>query len=136
MVNFFLKFSLESKDGKLLHNGERGKLVVVEGAQDIPFEIKRVFYNKYMALTTRLSAESMRTRKANLSLSMLPGNQRCALQTESASMLLSLTARCREFIFQKWFGKTCMIFRRTQFFLHLQARIMTEMNISATMMNI
>ena len=23
---------------------ERGKLVVVEGAQDIPFEIKRVFY--------------------------------------------------------------------------------------------
>lgn len=107
MVNFFLKFSLESKDGKLLHNGERGKLVVVEGAQDIPFEIKRVFYNKYMALTTRLSAESMRTRKANLSLSMLPENQRCALQTESASMLLSLTARCREFIFQKWSGKTC-----------------------------
>lgn len=48
----------------------------------------------------------------------------------------SLTARCREFIFQKWFGKTCMIFRRTQFFLLLQARIMTEMNISATMMNI
>lgn len=133
MVNFFLKFSLESKDGKLLHNGERGKLVV-EGAQDIPFEIKRVFI--YMALTTRLSAESMRTRKANLFLSMLPGNQRCALQTESASMLLSLTARCREFIFQKWSGKTCMIFRRTQFFLHLQARIMTEMNISATMMNI
>lgn len=134
MVNFFLKFSLESKDGKLLHNDERGKLVVVEGAQDIPFEIKRVFI--YMALTTRLSAESMRTRKANLFLSMLPGNQRCALQTESASMLLSLTARCREFIFQKWSGKTCMIFRRTQFFLHLQARIMTEMNISATMMNI
>ena len=91
MVNFFLKFSLESKDGKLLHNGERGKLVVVEGAQDIPFEIKRVFYI-YMALTTRLSAENMRTRKMNLSLSMLPGNQRCALQTESASMLLSLTA--------------------------------------------
>lgn len=86
---------------------ERGKLAVVEGAQDIPFEIKRVFYNKYMALTTRLSAESMRTRKMNLSLSMLPGNQRCALQTESASMLLSLTARCREFIFPKWFGKTC-----------------------------
>lgn len=135
MVNFFLKFSLESKDGKLLHNGERGKLVVVEGAQDIPFEIKRVFYNKYMALTTRLSAESMRTRKANLFLSMLPGNQRCALQTESTSMLMSLTARCREFIFQKWSGKTCMIFRRTQFFLLLQARIMTEMNISATMMN-
>lgn len=134
MINFFLKFSLESKDGKLLHNDERGKLVVVEGAQDIPFEIKRVFI--YMALTTRLSAESMRTRKANLFLSMLPGNQRCALQTESASMLLSLTARCREFIFQKWSGKTCMIFRRTQFFLHLQARIMTEMNISATMMNI
>lgn len=134
MVNFFLKFSLESKDGKLLHNGEHGKLVVVEGAQDIPFEIKRVFI--YMALTTRLSAESMRTRKANLFLSMLPGNQRCALQTESASMLLSLTARCREFIFQKWSGKTCMIFRRTQFFLHLQARIMTEMNISVTMMNI
>lgn len=105
MVNFFLKFSLESKDGKLLHNDERGKLVVVEGAQDIPFEIKRVFI--YMALTTRLSAESMRTRKANLFLSMLPGNQRCALQTESASMLLSLTARCREFIFQKWSGKTC-----------------------------
>ena len=104
MVNFFLKFSLESKDGKLLHNGERGKLVV-EGAQDIPFEIKRVFI--YMALTTRLSAESMRTRKANLFLSMLPGNQRCALQTVSASMLLSLTARCREFIFQKWSGKTC-----------------------------
>lgn len=134
MVNFFLKFSLESKDGKLLHNDERGKLVVVEGAQDIPFEIKRVFY--IYGLTTRLSAERMRTRKANLSLSMLPGNQRCVLQTESASMLLSLTARCREFIFQKWFGKTCMIFRRTQFFLHLQARIMTEMNISATMMNI
>lgn len=44
MINFFLNFSLESKDGKLLHNGERGKLVVVEGAQDIPFEIKRVFY--------------------------------------------------------------------------------------------
>lgn len=103
---------------------EHGKLVVVEGAQDIPFEIKRVFI--YMALTTRLSAESMRTRKANLFLSMLTGNQRCALQTESASMLLSLTARCREFIFQKWSGKTCMIFRRTQFFLHLQARIMTE----------
>lgn len=134
MVNFFLKFSLESKDGKLLHNGERGKLVVVEGAQDIPFEIKRVFY--IYGLTTRLSAESMRTRKANLFLSMLPGNQRCALQTESASMLLSLTARCREFIFQKWSGKTCMIFRRTQFFLLLQARIITEMNISATMMNI
>lgn len=134
MVNFFLKFSLESKDGKLLHNGERGKLVVVEGAQDIPFEIKRVFY--IYGLTTRLSAESMRTRKANLFLSMLPGNQRCALQTESASMLMSLTARCREFIFQKWSGKTCMIFRRTQFFLLLQARIMTEMNISATMMNI
>lgn len=112
---------------------ERGKLVV-EGAQDIPFEIKRVFY--IYGLTTRLSAESMRTRKANLSLSMLPGNQRCALQTESASMLLSLTARCREFIFQKWSGKTCMIFRRTQFFLHLQARTMMEMNISATMMNI
>lgn len=89
MVNFFLKFSLESKDGKLLHNGERGKLVV-EGAQDIPFEIKRVFY--IYGLTTRLSAESMRTRKANLFLSMLPGNQRCVLQTESASMLLSLTA--------------------------------------------
>lgn len=86
MVNFFLKFSLESKDGKLLHNGERGKLVV-EGAQDIPFEIKRVFY--IYGLTTRLSAESMRTRKANLFLSMLPGNQRCVLQTESASMLLS-----------------------------------------------
>lgn len=134
MVNFFLKFSLESKDGKLLHNGERGKLVV-EGAQDIPFEIKRVFYI-YMALTTRLSAENMRTRKANLFLSMLPGNQRCALQTESTSMLMSLTARCREFIFQKWSGKTCMIFRRTQFFLHLQARTMMEMNISATMMNI
>lgn len=134
MINFFLNFSLESKDGKLLHNDERGKLVVVEGAQDIPFEIKRVFY--IYGLTTRLSAERMRTRKANLSLSMLPGNQRCVLQTESASMLLSLTARCREFIFQKWFGKTCMIFRRTQFFLHLQARIMTEMNISATMMNI
>lgn len=133
MINFFLNFSLESKDGKLLHNGERGKLVV-EGAQDIPFEIKRVFI--YMALTTRLSAESMRTRKANLFLSMLPGNQRCALQTVSASMLLSLTARCREFIFPKWFGKTCMIFRRTQFFLHLQARTMIEMNISATMMNI
>lgn len=133
MVNFFLKFSLESKDGKLLHNGERGKLVV-EGTQDIPFEIKRVFY--IYGLTTRLSAESMRTRKANLFLSMLPGNQRCALQTESASMLMSLTARCREFIFQKCFGKICMIFRRTQFFLHLQARIMTEMNISATMMNI
>ena len=33
MVNFFLKFSLESKDGKLLHNGERGKLVVVEGME-------------------------------------------------------------------------------------------------------
>ena len=115
---------------------ERGKLVVVEGAQDIPFEIKRVFYNKYMALTTRLSAESMRTRKANLFLSMLPGNQRCALQTESTSMLMSLTARCREFIFQKWSGKICMIFRRTQFFLHLQARTMIEMNISATMMNI
>lgn len=134
MVNFFLKFSLESKDGKLLHNGERGKLVVVEGAQDIPFEIKRVFY--IYGLTTRLSAESMRTRKANLSLSMLPGNQRCVLQTESASMLLSLTTRCREFIFPKWSGKICMIFLRTQFFLHLQARIMTEMNISATMMNI
>lgn len=134
MVNFFLNFSLESKDGKLLHNGERGKLVVVEGAQDIPFEIKRVFH--IYGLTTRLSAERMRTRKANLSLSMLPGNQRCVLQTESASMLLSLTARYREFIFQKWSGKTCMIFRRTQFFLHLQARIMTEMNISATMMNI
>lgn len=134
MVNFFLKFSLESKDGKLLHNGERGKLVVVEGAQDIPFEIKRVFY--IYGLTTRLSAESMRTRKLNLALSMLPGNQRCVLQTESASMLLSLTARCREFIFQKWSGKTCMIFRRTQFFLHLQARTMMEMNISATMMNI
>lgn len=134
MVNFFLKFSLESKDGKLLHNGERGKLVVVEGAQDIPFEIKRVFY--IYGLTTRLSAERMRTRKANLSLSMLPGNQRCVLQTESASTLLSLTARCREFIFQKWFGKTCMIFRRTQFFLHFQARTMMEMNISATMMNI
>lgn len=133
MVNFFLKFSLESKDGKLLHNGERGKLVV-EGAQDIPFEIKRVFY--IYGLTRRLSAESMRTRKANLFLSMLPGNQRCVLQTESASMLLSLTARCREFIFQKWSGKTCMIFRRTQFFLHLQARTMIEMNISATMMNI
>lgn len=133
MVNLFLKFSLESKDGKLLHNDERGKLVVVEGTQDIPFEIKRVFY--IYGLTTRLSAERMRTRKANLFLSMLPGNQRCALQTESASMLLSLTARCREFIFQKWSGKTCMIFRRTQFFLLLQARIMTEMNISATMMN-
>ena len=104
MINFFLNFSLESKDGKLLHNGERGKLVV-EGAQDIPFEIKRVFY--IYGLTTRLSAESMRTRKANLFLSMLPGNQRCALQTVSASMLLSLTARCREFIFPKWFGKTC-----------------------------
>lgn len=134
MINFFLNFSLESKDGKLLHNDERGKIVVVEGAQDIPFEIKRVFY--IYGLTTRLSAERMRTRKANLSLSMLPGNQRCVLQTESASTLLSLTARCREFIFPKWFGKTCMIFRRTQFFLHLQARIMTEMNISATMMNI
>lgn len=34
MVNFFLKFSLESKDGKLLHNDEHGKLVVVEGAQE------------------------------------------------------------------------------------------------------
>ena len=112
---------------------ERGKLVV-EGAQDIPFEIKRVFY--IYGLTTRLSAESMRTRKANLFLSMLPGNQKCALQTVSASMLLSLTARCREFIFPKWSGKTCMIFRRTQFFLHLQARTMMEMNISATMMNI
>lgn len=134
MINFFLNFSLESKDGKLLHNDERGKFVVVEGAQDIPFEIKRVFY--IYGLTTRLSAENMRTRKANLFLSMLPGNQRCALQTESASMLLSLTARCREFIFQKWSGKTYMIFRRTQFFLHLQARTMMEMNISATMMNI
>lgn len=112
---------------------ERGKLVV-EGAQDIPFEIKRVFY--IYGLTTRLSAESMRTRKANLFLSMLPGNQRCVLQTESASMLLSLTARCREFIFQKWSGKICMIFLRTQFFLLLQARTMMKMNISATMMNI
>lgn len=129
MVNFFLKFSLESKDGKLLHNGERGKLVV-EGAQDIPFEIKRVFY-----IYGSDNEVVMRTRKANLFLSMLPGNQKCALQTVSASMLLSLTARCREFIFQKWSGKTCMIFRRTQFFLHLQARTMTEMNISATMMN-
>ena len=112
---------------------ERGKLVV-EGAQDIPFEIKRVFY--IYGLTTRLSAESMRTRKANLFLSMLPGNQRCVLQTESASTLLSLTARCREFIFQKWSGKTCMVFHRIQFFLLLQARTMMEMNISATMMNI
>lgn len=112
---------------------ERGKLVV-EGAQDIPFEIKRVFY--IYGLTTRLSAESMRTRKANLFLSMLPGNQRCVLQTESASTLLSLTARCREFIFQKWSGKICMIFLRTQFFLLLQARTMMERNISATMMNI
>ena len=48
MVNFFLKFSLESKDGKLLHNDEHGKLVVVEGAQDIPFEIKRIFYNIWL----------------------------------------------------------------------------------------
>lgn len=76
MVNFFLKFSLESKDGKLLHNGERGKLAVVEGAQDIPFEIKRVFYNKYMALTTRLSAESMRTRKAKFVLINVAGKSK------------------------------------------------------------
>ncbi len=26
------------------HGDERGKLVVIEGSQDIPFEIKRVFY--------------------------------------------------------------------------------------------
>lgn len=39
---------LESTEVKLLQfheNGdERGRLVVVEGGQDIPFEIKRVFY--------------------------------------------------------------------------------------------
>ena len=38
----------ETTDVKLLQfqeNGdERGRLVVIEGAQDIPFEIKRVFY--------------------------------------------------------------------------------------------
>ena len=38
----------ETTDVKLLQfreNGdERGRLVIVEGAQDIPFEIKRVFY--------------------------------------------------------------------------------------------
>ena len=38
----------ETTEVKLLqfkeHGDERGRLVVVEGAQDIPFEIKRVFY--------------------------------------------------------------------------------------------
>ena len=46
---------------------ERGKLVVVEGAMDIPFEIKRVFY---MVPTAASSAGSMPTAIRNLSLSM------------------------------------------------------------------
>ena len=41
MVNFFLKFSLESKDGKLLHNGADWKRRKVQGRGD-----KQTFRNR------------------------------------------------------------------------------------------
>lgn len=133
MVNFFLKFSLESKDGKLLHNGERGKLVV-EGAQDIPFEIKRVFY--IYGSDNEVVRGKHANKESEFVLINVAGKSKVRVTDGIGEHVVELNrARCREFIFQKWSGKTCMIFRRTQFFLLLQARTMMEMNISATMMN-
>lgn len=112
---------------------ERGKLVVVEGAQDIPFEIKRVFY--IYGSDNEVVRGKHANKESEFVLINVAGKSKVRVTDGIASMLLSLTARCREFIFPKWSGKTCMIFHRTQFFLLLQARIMMERNISATMMN-
>lgn len=43
---------------------ERGQLVVVEGAKDIPFEIKRIFI--FMAQIQGLYGDNMRISEQNL----------------------------------------------------------------------
>lgn len=133
MVNFFLKFSLESKDGKLLHNGERGKLVV-EGAQDIPFEIKRVFY--IYGSDNEVVRGKHANKESEFVLINVAGKSKVRVTDGIGEHVVELNRPMQRIFFPKWSGKTCMIFRRTQFFLLLQARTMMEMNISATMMNI
>ena len=113
---------------------ERGKLVVVEGAQDIPFEIKRVFY--IYGSDNEVVRGKHANKESEFVLINVAGKSKVRVTDGIGEHVVELNRPMQGIYLPKWSGKICMIFLRTQFFLLLQARTMMERNISATMMNI
>ena len=109
---------------------ERGHLVIIEGNQDIPFDIKRVFY------IYGSDRDVIRGRHANYNSEFVLINVSGRLMTGQIKKYLILTDRMSAFTCPSLSGRTCMIFRRIRCFYACQANIMTQTSISGTMINI
>ena len=100
---------------------DRGHLVIVEGDQDIPFEIKRVFY------IYGSDKDVIRGRHANYNtefvLINVAGTSKVKVEMAPIKRYSVSTGLIQGSIFPEWSGKTCMIFRRTPCFWFLPASI-------------
>ena len=113
---------------------ERGNLVVVEGAIDVPFEIKRIFY--IYGSDKDVIRGKHANRESEFVLVNVAGTSKIKVMDGKGNEKVYALTRPRTGIYlPKWSGRKCMIFPRIPCSFALQARITTAANTSASMMN-
>ena len=107
---------------------ERGHLVVVEGRQDIPFDIKRIFY--IYGSDEAVVRGQHANHKSQFVLINVAGS--CKVKVcdgKGNEAVFLLTDLIPEYICPVWYGRRCMILVGTRFYYVLPANIMMPVNI-------
>ena len=110
---------------------ERGHLVIVEGNQDIPFDIKRVFY------IYGSDKDVVRGKHANYDtefvLINVAGTSKVRVTDGRNEKIFNLDRLILEFIYLNLYGKICMTSQRIQCYYALPVNIIILKSISETM---
>ena len=109
---------------------ERGKLVVIEGDQAIPFDIKRVFYI-YDSDSTVVRGQHA-NKESEFVLINVAGRSKVRITDGMDEYVVELNKP----MMGVYLPKICMTFPPILFFWYLQVRIMTVKNIFAIIMSI
>ena len=111
---------------------ERGHLVIVEGMDDIPFDIARIFY--IYGSGNDVVRGQHANRKTQFVLINVAGSCKVNVKDGKGNEAV-FVLNIQEFIYQPCFGRICTILARILYYYAWRANITMRQSISGTMRN-
>lgn len=112
---------------------ERGRLIAFEEGVNCPFDVKRAFYIFDTKGGTARGCHA--NRNSEFLLIAINGSCKVKIDDGKTQEIVELSNPHTALYLDKCFGKKCMIFHTTEFYLFLQAQNMITLNTSEIMTN-